>query len=234
MEALDQIKQDAAYILNSWTLGLREAQFVGRNSYFDNFRDAYRIHYLYGLIDAVNDVDGTLYLGDQEITLTELKSTFSKLWHYRGVWVEGGLYGSSNLTDTISDVIDDSNTGGIGNPSTGDIIINLPPTITQDAGDGDSNTGTGGDVPNVIVYESTTALRAGSQAVAIGSNFITFYLNGVATPLDTTDYVVTAFVTTSSGRQQNNLVISSKLANGFQVDDILEAGVIYYHAIPTT
>ena len=161
-----------------------------------------------------------------------------------------GLFGSSNDTESITDVVDTENGGIISKPpptggtedSTdqgGDVTIPVTPDVTSDDGSGDSNTGEGGDTPtgNTTTYTTTINLRAGSQAVSIGANVITFFVNGVATPFGSdvgADYILDAYVMTNSGRKQSNLVVSQYLASGFVVDDILEAGVLYYQAIPRT
>lgn len=239
---LYDIQEASAYILNSWTLGLREAQLHGRNSYFELFRDAYRVHYLYGRIKASYILNDKIYIGNEETTLAAIADTYFTLWHYRGTFIENGLYGGATDTEIIGGEKDTVNIGIITKPPVdevddggqgGDVETELPPIVPDD-GTGNSDTGVGGDSGGTIVYESTINLRAGSQGVTVGTNVVTFFLNGVATPLEDNDYILDAYVVTVSGRQQRNLVVSQQLAGGFVVTDILEAGTIWYQAIPRT
>lgn len=72
--------------------------------------------------------------------------------------------------------------------------------------------------------------RVGEVPVVAGTNVITFYQNGVPKPFSTTAYQVDPWVEAYSGYMQRNLVVT-KLTNGFIVNDILEAGILKYHAI---
>lgn len=248
LTTLADIQEAAAYIFNSWTLGLREAQMMGRNAYFDNFKDAYRVHYLFARINAAYVKDDKIYIGNEETDLSSISSSYFDLWHYRGTWTMSGLFGSSNDTESITDVVDTENGGIVSKPPPtggtedspdqgGDVTIPVIPDVTSDDGSGDSNTGEGGDAPSGSTVTYNLSLRAGSQAVSIGANVITFYVNGVATPFESevgADYILDSYVLTNSGRKQSNLVVSQYLASGFVVDDILEAGVLYYQAIPRT
>lgn len=240
---LTDIQEASAYIFNSWTLGLREAQLHGRNSYFDYFRDAYRVHYLHGRINAACAIGDKIFIGDEEVTLSSVADSYFDLWHYRGTWTENGRWGSSTPTEQVGGDKDTSGGGICTKPPTNgtngtngsDVVITTPPTVTPDDGTGDSNTGYGGDTnTTTTVVNNNFNLRAGSQAVGIGTNLIVFYLDGIVSPLPDEDYILDAYVITASGRQQRNLVIAQQLKNGFQVSDILESGTIYYQAIPRT
>lgn len=236
------IQEAAAYILNSWTLGLREAQLQGRNSYFDYFRDSYRVHYLYGRIASAYVLNDKIYIGDEEVTLASVSDSYFDLWHYRGTWIESGIFGGAVDTEGLGGSKDTPNGGICTKPPTtdpedeqgGDVTIPLPPTVTPDDGTTDSNTGEAGDSTTTTITNNNLNLRVGHQVVSIGSNLIVFFLNGIATPLPNASYVIETYVITSSGRMQRNLVISQQLAGGFIVDDILESGTLYYQAIPIT
>lgn len=72
--------------------------------------------------------------------------------------------------------------------------------------------------------------RAGEVAVSAGSGTVTFMLDGVASPLASSDYQLTVYVATSSGYEQRNIVVSAKYASGFVYEDVLEAGTLHYVA----
>jgi hypothetical protein len=94
--------------------------------------------------------------------------------------------------------------------------------------------GEGGAVEDGGSTIDTDTYRSGNMAVVVGSNPVTFIKDGVASPLSSNDYTVVAYVKTPGGYQQNNLQISTLTAGGFVVEDILEAGTLYYQATLNT
>lgn len=94
--------------------------------------------------------------------------------------------------------------------------------------------GDGGSVENGGTTVVDNNQRVGELTVGVGANVITFYVNGVATPFPNTSYQVDAWLITNSGYMQRQVVVSNKLANGFTVEDILEAGVLHYQATLNT
>jgi len=97
-----------------------------------------------------------------------------------------------------------------------------------------ADNGDGGSIDNGSVVVVDNNMRIGELAVGTGANVVTFYLGGVATPFPSTDYQVDAWLITNSGYMQRQVVVSNKLANGFTVEDILEAGVLHYQATLNT
>lgn len=261
---LTLIKEASAYILNSWTLGLRETQWYGRKSYYEKYKDAYRVHYLWQIINSAYELDGDIYVGDEIVGMTYIMDTYHKLWHYRGGWIEEGIHGSATTPDYVEgdDAIDTEvpgicvpkpedgedglpgepgndgsevpgGTGGDGSDG-GDTNIDLPPAIIPDAGDGGSD-GTGGSGDSTIIYETVNPeWRIGIVPVLVGENGVTFYKEGVPSPLPDANYVVEMYVIANDGTMQRNLVIGVKAAWGFTVTDILRAGNLHYQAIPIT
>lgn len=94
--------------------------------------------------------------------------------------------------------------------------------------------GDGGSVDSVGAVVVDNDMRIGELAVGVGANVVTFYLGGVPTPFPNTSYQVDAWLITNSGYMQRQVVVSNKLANGFTVEDILEAGVLHYQATLNT
>ena len=95
--------------------------------------------------------------------------------------------------------------------------------ITPDSGGGDSESG--GTVLTNDTY------RSGANAVSIGAATVTFMVDGVASPLPSTDYELTVYVRTASGYEQRNLGTTTKFTSGFTVTNILEAGTLIYFAV---
>lgn len=103
------------------------------------------------------------------------------------------------------------------------IDLSVYTDITPDSGDGDSEPG--GSVLSNDTY------RSGQVTVLAGAATVTFMVDGVATPLASTDYTVDVYVRTASGYEQRNLGNVVKFTTGFTVDDILEGGTLVYLAI---
>lgn len=245
-QSLYQIQEASAYILNSWTLGLRECQLMGRTGYQKYYKDAYRVHYLWGVISSAYELDGVVYVGDTAVGITYIIDTYYKLWHYRGWWFETGLWGSGGTPDAIDGGTDGG--GGIikdgeipddnSEPDGGgDIVIVIPPAIDGDDGDGgsdgDGEDGDPGDGGTTIIINTTLEYRAGQVNVVPGVAVVTFIEDGVASPLPDADYILDAYVLSNNGRMQRNLVYT-RYASGFTVQDILETGVLHYVAMPIT
>lgn len=89
----------------------------------------------------------------------------------------------------------------------------------------DGNSGSEESIPT-----SDDAYRAGEVVVGAGGAIITFMRNGVPSPLANADYQVDVRVAAYSGYEQRNVVISTKFASGFVVEDVLEAGILHYTA----
>lgn len=96
-------------------------------------------------------------------------------------------------------------------------------SITADDGDGGAVGENGGDSQESDHY------RAGSLTVVAGSGTVTFYKNGVASPLLSSNYQINAYVITTSGYLQENIVIGAKYKSGFTYTDILD-GTLHYVA----
>ena len=246
-QSLYEIQEASAYILNAWTLGLRECQLMGRSAYMKYYKDAFRVHYLYAIIESAYEDNGVVYIGDSAVGITYVMDTYYKLWHYRGWWFETGIWGSGGTPDAIDGGTDGGGgiikDGEIPDDNTepdpdGDIIIIIPPIITPDDGDdgsdGDGEDGDPGDDNTTIIINNTTLeYRAGQLPVVPGTAVVTFIEDGVASPLPDADYILEVYVLSTNGRMQRNLVYT-RYAAGFTVMDILEAGILYYTAMPIT
>lgn len=90
--------------------------------------------------------------------------------------------------------------------------------------------GDGGSVDPDNPTEDTDHYRAGELPVVAGANAATFIKNGVASPLPSADYILTAWVMATSGQMQTNIVATSQTAGGFVASDVLKAGTLYYTA----
>lgn len=99
--------------------------------------------------------------------------------------------------------------------------------VTPDEGDSGSTT------PSTPSQDADH-YRAGSLAVVAGANAVTFIKDGVASPLPSASYTLEAWVITSSGQRQSELVITTKTAGGFVASDVLKAGTLYYQALLNT
>lgn len=109
----------------------------------------------------------------------------------------------------------------------GDIDLSDYTAIVADDGDG-------GSVDPSVPSTDNDHYRAGELPVVAGANAVTFIKDGVASPLASADYVLTAWVVAASGQMQNNIVPTSQTAGGFVASDVLKAGTLYYTARLTT
>lgn len=90
--------------------------------------------------------------------------------------------------------------------------------------------GTGGETPVDIAL----SYRAGTKASVVGSNDILFYVNSELAPFSTSNYIIHCWNVGHDGSVQNNVVITTKTADGFTASDVLDAGTLYYEAILVT
>lgn len=100
-------------------------------------------------------------------------------------------------------------------------------TIVPDDGDGGACEGDSGS-------QTEDHYRSGNLAVTTGANPVTFIKDGVASPLESADYTVEAWVISESGQRQNNIVVTGQVAGGFTASDVLKAGTLYYIATLNT
>lgn len=135
----------------------------------------------------------------------------------------GNLYVGDTLLDSIGDVYHKIWHYNV----TNDVDLTDFAAIVPDNGDG-------GAVENNGTVVVDNDQRVGELSVGVGANVVTFYVGGVATPFPNTNYQVDAWLITNSGYMQRQVVVSNKLANGFTVEDILEAGVLHYQATLNT
>ena len=75
---------------------------------------------------------------------------------------------------------------------------------------------------------SSDNVRAGHQASSVGTNIVTFTVDGIVSPLASADYVISAWNLTSTGYKQVNLNVTTQIAGGFVIDNVITAGTLYY------
>jgi len=101
-----------------------------------------------------------------------------------------------------------------------EVDLSVYDEVDEDDGDG------GTDCDGGTTTEFDDHYRAGSLSVNAGSGTVTF-----TSPLDSNDYQLTVYVTTSSGYEQRNIAVSAKYASGFTYTDVLQAGTLSYFAV---
>jgi hypothetical protein len=108
-----------------------------------------------------------------------------------------------------------------------DVDLTDYPTIVADDGDG-------GDSVEDSASTNEDHYRSGNMIVTVGANPVTFIKNGVASPFESNDYTVQAWVISESGFRQNNVEVVSQVAAGFTANDVLEAGTLFFIATLNT
>ena len=103
-----------------------------------------------------------------------------------------------------------------------DVDLSSYSEITPDDGDG------GAETPDAGTPADN--MRVGTESVTTGPASVTFEVNGYASPLDSANYVVSAWVISNTGYRQDIVDISGQTAAGFTANNIIAAGTLYYIA----